>query len=325
MNRPHVSVIIPAYNVEGYLAECLDSVLRQTYRDYELIVVDDGSTDRTVEVARRYGDDLRLIQQPNRGMSGARNTGIRASRGELIAFLDADDVWLPEYLEEQMETYKANGGDCLVFCDVYAWDGRRLPTETSIIRGSVPFDASDPLLSIIRGYPLPIDGVLLPRRVLLEVGLFSEQVQHGEDVNLWRRLAMQGVRFCHTPRPLALYRQRPDSLSNARRRESAENLARALARLQHDRGLPPHVRRAAAERARGLPRRFAWLATEAFLQGEYAEAHACWMAAARARPWNPLYGLGAALAKMSPRALRYVVTWVRHPRPGSTSSGGAGP
>lgn len=99
---PRVSVVMPSYNCAQYLAEAVDSALAQTYRDFEIVVVDDGSKDNTEEVARRYGSKIQYIKQENRGLPGARNTGIRASSGEYIALLDADDSWFPEKLARQI-------------------------------------------------------------------------------------------------------------------------------------------------------------------------------------------------------------------------------
>jgi len=100
-DRPLVSCVIPVYNGERYLAEAIASVLAQTYRPIELIVVDDGSTDGSAEVARSY-DEVRYIYQPNRGVAVARNVGVEAARGDFIAFLDQDDVWMPNKLDVQV-------------------------------------------------------------------------------------------------------------------------------------------------------------------------------------------------------------------------------
>ena len=96
---PKISVIIPTYQHADFLGDAIDSVLAQTYKDYELIIVDDGSTDGTREIVAAYGNQIKYIYQDNRGLSAARNTGILASKGEYIGLLDADDVWLPNKLE----------------------------------------------------------------------------------------------------------------------------------------------------------------------------------------------------------------------------------
>ncbi len=310
---PRVSVVIPALNMEAYLGECLESVFTQTYSRYEVIVVDDGSTDQTAEVALQYGPRVRLIRQAHRGTAAARNAGVRAARGDLVAFLDADDVWLPAYLEKQVATFDANGGNCVVFCDVYWWDGRTPRTGVKLER-RIPFDTSDPLLSIVRGSDLPVDGVLVPRELLLEAGLSNEQLREGTEVDLFQRLASLNVRFCHTPMALALYRHRPGSVSTRRPRESTENYLRELWGLGRDERLPVRVRRAAIVRARSLRHRFAWLALQALLQGQFDEARACWLSAYRIRPSNLQYALGALLMVLAPRATLTAVTRLRHVR-----------
>jgi glycosyltransferase involved in cell wall biosynthesis len=113
-----LSVVIPAYNREAYLGEAIASVLAQTYPVDEIIVVDDGSTDRTAAIARSYGQPVRCISQENQGTGAARNTGLNAARGSLIALLDSDDLWLERKLERQAAYLQANPGTDLVFCQM---------------------------------------------------------------------------------------------------------------------------------------------------------------------------------------------------------------
>src|SRR3990170_3473675 len=110
-----VSVIIPAYNSARFLPEAIESVLAQTYKDYGIIVIDDGSTDNTKETLEPYFDKIKYIYQQNQGAASARNTAIRHSQGEYIAFLDADDVWLPEKLHIQVEYLNNNPGIAMVY------------------------------------------------------------------------------------------------------------------------------------------------------------------------------------------------------------------
>ena len=120
MNNPIVSVIIPAYNVEKYIRNAIDSVLGQTYKDIEIIVVDDGSTDGTKKSLEPYIKDNKIIYlyQNNRGLSGARNSGIKTAKGEYIALLDADDLFYPSKIEKQL-IYMENNKDCdFCYCDV---------------------------------------------------------------------------------------------------------------------------------------------------------------------------------------------------------------
>lgn len=299
-----VSVVIPAYNAEATLRDALDSVLDQTRPPDEVIVVDDGSTDRTPQVAESYGNRVRLLRQPNRGEAGARNTGVLAARGELIAFLDADDTWLPRYLDSQLRVYEAHGGGCMVFCDALTRSGR-------MQEGAPPFDESDPVLSLVRGAVIPMDGVLVPREALVRVGLFPEGLRWGPDVSLLLKLARAGVPFRRNPEALVVYRRMPGSLSNTRQRESTEHLLRALRRLSRDLDLPSPVRQAAAHRAAGLHRRFWRLAREMLVAGETEEARRCAAWAFRLRPWSAVYAVGALALRLSPGA----VLWFARIRP----------
>src|SRR5438874_1624069 len=119
MSRPLVSVVIPTYNSAHYIGEAVQSVLAQTYTNFEVIVVDDGSTDDTRERLESVAGRIRYLYQPNGGVSKARNRGIQEARGELIAFLDGDDEWLPEKLAKQLAYMRANPSSPLVHADVY--------------------------------------------------------------------------------------------------------------------------------------------------------------------------------------------------------------
>ncbi len=296
-------MIIPAFNVDAYISECIGSVRGQTYSDFEIIVVDDGSTDRTAEVVAQYGRGVRLIRQANQGQPRARNAGILEAQGELVAFLDADDVWLPEYLEKQVEHIDALGGRCLVFCDALLWDGTRKPTE--IWYSGVAFNEGDPLLSIVRGCAIPTNAVVVPREVLLEVGLFQEV--SGEDMNLWKRIALHGVPFRKNPTPLVWYRQRSGSISHSASsgRAANENLLMALKRISRDSTMPQHVRIEAAKRISAMHRTFAWLAVQGVFSGDLADARACWLNALKAHPWNLLYLAGFASLALVPKPTRW--------------------
>ena len=117
---PRVSVVIPTYNRAGCLPRAIDSVLAQTFDDYEIIVIDDGSSDNTSEVLAAYGDRVCVVKQVNQGVSAARNHGIRVARGEFVAFLDSDDEWLPRKLEAQVQYLNSHSdvgfAGCLGYC-----------------------------------------------------------------------------------------------------------------------------------------------------------------------------------------------------------------
>lgn len=167
-----VSVIIPAYNAERFLGEAIVSVLAQTYRPIELIVVDDGSTDRTGEIARSY-DRVIYIHQPNAGTASARNHGIRDSRGEYLAFLDADDLWLPAKLTLQMKSFADDEQLEIVSGYVEQFVS---PADTSRDSGRYIF-SSDPL----PGYSS--NAILIKRSAIERLGMFHEDYQSAESIS----------------------------------------------------------------------------------------------------------------------------------------------
>ena len=142
MKQPLVSVIIPNYNYGHFLAQSIDSVLAQTYPNIEIIVVDDGSSDDSAEVLMTYSDKIKWIKQSNQGVSAARNKGTAASKGELIAFLDADDVWLPEKIEKQVRVFHAENEIGLVHCGLVDFDdeGNLLSKQLDGMEGSIALD-----------------------------------------------------------------------------------------------------------------------------------------------------------------------------------------
>ena len=202
---PKVSVIIPTYQHAHFVAEAIESVLAQTYPDYEIIVVDDGSTDDTVEVLSRFGERITVIHQPNRGVSAARNTGIRASKGEHIAFLDADDVWMPDKLEKQIPLLERDeavglvGSDMMIFDEHGTRSGifERTPPQSGMVYATL-------FASIGRSFIL-MPTVVVRRRCFDEVGFFDETLTISEDADMWLRISQRwAVDF--VSEPLAKYR-----------------------------------------------------------------------------------------------------------------------
>jgi glycosyltransferase involved in cell wall biosynthesis len=184
---PRVSVIVCVYNCERYLAEALDSVFAQTFRDFELIVVDDGSTDRTPEIVASYGARLRAIHQRNGGVSAARNAGLRAARGEWIAFLDADDIWLPVKLERQLAAAAEHPEAGIIVADMLQFVGERVlvPSRNRAMRarsGMVLLDV------LSRNWICP-SAALVRRACYADAGEFIEGKNWGEDWLMWLRIA----------------------------------------------------------------------------------------------------------------------------------------
>lgn len=222
--KPTVSVVIPAYNGAEFLGEALDSVLAQTYQPLEVIVVDDGSEDETPQVVAAYAGKVTYICKQRGGPASARNAGIRAAKGEWIAFQDADDIWKPDLLEKLVKASAETGAD-LVFCDGLTLRNgstggpsrlercglkRRLDTlaPDGVLRN--PFE----LILEGRCYILA-PGVMVKRDAILQIGLFDEGIYGYEDVDLWLRLSLR-YRFAVLKDALHIRRIHTRNLSHDR-------------------------------------------------------------------------------------------------------------
>ena len=196
-----VSVVIPTYQDADYVAEAIESVLAQTYQNFEIIVVDDGSTDNTSEVLAEFGDQITVIYQENRRMSAARNTGIRAAYGEYIAFLDADDVWQPTYLERLVPLFGRAENIGLICCDLMWFDENG-------DRPGTAFEIFPPRAGMI--YPLIFthNFMTLPmvrRACFNDVGYFDETLTGCEDQDMMLRIGKKWA-VDYVNEPLYKYR-----------------------------------------------------------------------------------------------------------------------
>jgi teichuronic acid biosynthesis glycosyltransferase TuaG len=217
MNGPFVSVIMPAFNVEKYIAESIQSVIAQTHRRWELIVIDDGSTDATADVVQGFASSdsrIRLVSQQNQKVAKARNAGLRQSEGELTAFLDSDDLWVKEKLELQVKALKENAAD-LVFSDGFVFHDNNVFDESLTFATLVGgFDGAEMYTDLMLMNRIPTLSVLTRRKVLDEVAGFDETRDRGvEDYDLWLRIARCGYRFYGMRERLVRYRVRSDSMS----------------------------------------------------------------------------------------------------------------
>jgi glycosyltransferase involved in cell wall biosynthesis len=210
-SQPLVSVIIPTYNRAGVISQTIDNVLSQTYKHIELTVIDDGSTDETQSVLRKYGNRIRVITQANAGPAAARNRGIEASRGEIIAFQDSDDLWMPTKLEQQVAILNMldNSVPCCLCNAIFR-----------VIRGReyTSFDISCFSPSQEEGLWLNVAEVLatrfilfnqtvaIRRKALEKVGGFDESLKYLEDYDLPLRLALEGP-WAFIRKPLVIYRE----------------------------------------------------------------------------------------------------------------------
>ncbi|MBW4432403.1 MAG: glycosyltransferase [Pelatocladus maniniholoensis HA4357-MV3] len=205
-----VSVVIPAYNAMTYLPETLESVLQQTFTDFEILIINDGSSDNIVEWANQIADPrVRLISQPNQGVSVARNTGITHAQGEYIAFLDADDLWQPTKLEKQVHYLEDNPEVGLV----YTWTAfvDQWGKSTGIV---LAFHAEGNVWEQIVVRDMISNGSTpMVRRSCFEtVGVFDPNFRYAPDRDMWTRIAAR-YPFGVVKEPLILYRQLPNSFS----------------------------------------------------------------------------------------------------------------
>jgi glycosyltransferase involved in cell wall biosynthesis len=210
---PLVSIITPAYNIAGFVAATLDSVLAQTFKDFEIIVINDGSPD-TKEfeaVLQPYLDGIVYLKQENRGAGAARNVAIEHSRGELLAFLDGDDIWLPEFLESQV-CFLRKGGFDLVYSDALMFgmpsaDGKRF-------MDSAPSDGGVDVNSILDfSCNVITSGTVARRQAVARAGMFEWEKVRAHDFHLWLRMLKNGARIGYQKKVLLKYRVHLDSLS----------------------------------------------------------------------------------------------------------------
>jgi hypothetical protein len=209
---PRVSVIVPVFNAARTIEQAIDSVCAQTFTDLEIVVVDDGSTDGSVEILRRHGHATKIVEQKNRGPSAARNLGIANSSGEYVGFLDADDWWKPELLTRLTAALEQDRACVMAYCDLQLVDSLGTPFQTSLmaVRENRSPSVQDMLDSL---WPIMPSGTLVKRVSLEAVGGYPEALRAFEDVYLWLLLREKGPfayvneklavwRFAHFPAPL---------------------------------------------------------------------------------------------------------------------------
>ena len=297
-----VSVIMPAYNVAAYIAEAIDSVLAQTVADWELVIVDDGSTDRSGEIADEYAardPRILVLHQSNRGLSAARNHALRRSCGEYIAILDSDDVWEPGYLDAQLAQFAAHPD-----IDVISANGWFLGSH---LHGQPVHPFPDPrpqptLATILADETSIFIMSMFTRRVYERIGGFDEEMRSNEDYDFWLRAAIAGFRFWRNHQPLCHYRRREDSLSAVDVRMLL-GILRVYAKIQPLLCDRP-VEREILERqvSRFTREALAAQARQALTAGDMAMA-ADHLSALYARGAGPAFGVASFMARYLPRLL----------------------
>jgi glycosyltransferase involved in cell wall biosynthesis len=214
-----VSVVIPAYNIAGYIGRAIESVLAQTRKADQIVVVDDGSTDGTADVIKKYVPRVKYVYQENRGLAGARNTGIRASTCQWVAFLDGDDEWLPQFLELQMGVLQRNPQ--LVWSimnyTTYLYSENRGASFLEPVKARQMLGGKDFFESYFeafqRGAGGNCDAIIVKRDVFENAGYFDEQLRFAEDWDMWLRIAYKWPDVGYVPEEGAIYYlDRPGSL-----------------------------------------------------------------------------------------------------------------
>lgn len=207
-----VSVIIPCYNVEKYVRQCLDSVLAQTCTTIEIIVVNDGSTDKTGDVLEEYAQKdtrIHVIQKENAGLAAARNTGMQVATGEYMVLLDSDDVMLPTKIAQQLVWMEEHPTHEIIYSDLYHfWDG-----TSKIYRLAIAQISPDVYQGLIHGNFINPNTVCMKRSVYDRIGGFDEALRSAEDWEYWLRAAKSGIVIAYQPEVLTLYRMRSNGLS----------------------------------------------------------------------------------------------------------------
>jgi glycosyltransferase involved in cell wall biosynthesis len=214
-SNPLVSAVIPTYNRAHIIGDAVESILAQTYREIEVIVVDDGSKDDTLSRLKQYGDRIRVISQANAGPAAARNRGIAVAHGELIAFLDSDDLWLPTKIERQVALLRRAGESvpCCLSNIMMKWNsGDRASFDIALLKPAAEEGVwlnVDEVLAT--RFVLFNQGVVIRRKVLEKIGGFDESIRYLEDYELPLRLSLEGP-WAFIQTPLVIWRE---SLTNS--------------------------------------------------------------------------------------------------------------
>jgi glycosyltransferase involved in cell wall biosynthesis len=265
VSEPEFSVVMPAYNSEPTIGDAVASVLGQSDRDLELVVVDDGSTDATADLVASFGDPrIRLFRQENRGAAAARNAAIGAATGRLVAFIDSDDLWLPDFLESMRRRFDEIDGLGLCYTDAWVLDpaSGRIGTATAMEWQRPPAEPPDDpaafLLELLERNFI-FTATVVRRSVFDEIGVFDKDLRAAIDYEMWLRIAARGYRIAALPGLHAVYRRdRPGSISS-NRAGTFRNLGVVYERFAVDPTLAPEARDLARTRLEVVRRELAAL------------------------------------------------------------------
>jgi glycosyltransferase involved in cell wall biosynthesis len=244
-DRHQVAVVVPCHNVERYLQRALDSTFAQTFRDFHVYAVNDSSTDRTLEVLEANARRCSFVSQPHAGPAAARNRAIEMSQSPFIAFLDADDEWLPTKLERQIKLLEEDPTLGLV-CSLCRVNGSAHDATATFPMGGIP-RSGKLFRDLVRSCFVFTPTVVVRRSCLADVGLFNEALAVSEDFNLWLRIAARWPIAC-LPEVLAVTHKRSGSLSAAISPE--ERLRNGVAAVEHVRANCPGLSQSEARALR---------------------------------------------------------------------------
>jgi glycosyltransferase involved in cell wall biosynthesis len=304
---PRVSILIPAYNAARTVGETLDSVLAQTSPDWEAIVVDDGSTDDTLAVAQEYAaadTRIRVLSQRNAGSAGARNAALAASHADLLCLLDADDLYAPDYVEEQSAFIAANPD-----YDIYSCNARAVTPDGTLGAFNAPQSHEEAVSftfdDMIQDNRIAVFAVFR-RRVFDAIGGFDPAI-YVEDYDYWLRALSAGFKHLHNPKSLVQYRVREDG-KTADWMTANRGVATVLQRVVRDGGLTRSQRDAARERIRAIQRNLG-IELRRQLEGRFVRGD---FAGGRSAQWRARAGYASrlkfavvlALTMISPVAYR---------------------
>lgn len=230
-----VSIIMPAYNVEKYIGASITSVINQTYSNWELFVIDDGSTDGTAAIVQSFiekDDRIKYLHQENARQARARNNGISHAKGSLLAFLDSDDMWLPQKLEKSLASFDLEQYD-LIFTNTYTTDEEIIDVSNTSYKVmnvvAREYHGKEALQSFMEYNRVPTLTVLVKKSVVEKVGLFDEYCVPAEDFDLWMRLLKDGAKFKSIDLPLSIYRVQ-ESSSTALDRFATASVVKSIAK-----------------------------------------------------------------------------------------------
>jgi glycosyltransferase involved in cell wall biosynthesis len=283
---PRVSVVIPAFNTASYIVQAVQSVLTQTYKDFEIIVVDDGSSDNTRDVMAPYQDRVRYVWQENQERAAARNHGLELAQGELIAFLDSDDVWMPDKLSRQVASLDEHADAVLatVVARNIGPDGQPLKFWGAAYTAGVPAGQVQALhhgSEILFGSSLIPSAVLVRRGALDGVGPFDTRAVPNEDWDMWIRLSGRGP-FVHLPEVLCHYRSHgtPQEL----RRRTSDRVVDSIAYVIEKSSAADPERFPAALRDKALANMYAYSALASYEVSDVTRGHSLLERAVRLNP-----------------------------------------